>query len=429
MLVSLKKNQSIKISLTKSSDPDILCLPSQINVGLGWDPAQTERSIDLDAFCIELTNEPAKKQNVVFFNNELNQSRSIQHLGDSLTGEESDGGDDEIIRIDLSSVPLDVRALLIGVHIYSGLAKRQNFAMINNTFIRLCDTTGRIEYLKYAGKFKQDFGNCTCVLFAVLVRQKDGWMFKALSSGLIIKNITDLLPILNQRFNRNPDFGPITGDLQTMLINNFTILPVEQKEEKFMAISLSKGGRISLDKVASDAGIASLTQINVGLGWDTNRYDGAADFDLDASAFLLGDAGKVRQQTDFVFYGHLEEKGVKHTGDNRTGDTAGDDEVIIVNLPEVDPNVQKIVFTVTIYEAENRNQNFGMVENAYVHLTDSVSGKELLRYDLGEDFSLETAIVVCELYRKNGGWNFNAVGSGFARGLAALCENFGIDVA
>jgi len=192
-----------------------------------------------------------------------------------------------------------------------------------------------------------------------------------------------------------------------------------------MAISLQKGQKVDLTK-----GNHGLSRLVVGLGWDINKYDGGADFDLDAAAFLLADNGKVVSDADFVFYGNLKHSsgGVEHTGDNLTGEGEGDDEVIKVDLSKVPANVSKIDFTVTIYEAEQRAQNFGQVSNAYIRVVDEASGTELIRYDLGEDFSIETAVVVGEMYRNNGEWKFNAIGSGFSGGLAALCRNFGVNV-
>ena len=194
-----------------------------------------------------------------------------------------------------------------------------------------------------------------------------------------------------------------------------------------MSVSLSKGGKVSLAKAASDAGVSSLTKVVVGLGWDTNRYDGGAQFDLDAAAFMLGANGKVRNDADFIFYNNKNGQGVTHTGDNRTGDGVGDDEQIIVDLTQIPADVEKVAFTVTIDNADQRSQNFGMVENSFIHIVDQNSGTELIRYDLGEDYSIETAVVVGELYRNNGEWKFNAIGSGFQGGLKALCNNFGID--
>lgn len=190
-----------------------------------------------------------------------------------------------------------------------------------------------------------------------------------------------------------------------------------------MSISLTKGQKIDLTKTNP-----GLKKIVVGLGWDTNKYDGGADFDLDASAFLCGASGKVEKDGNFIFYKNLTAQGVQHMGDNLTGAGDGDDEQITVTLNEVSADVEKIAFTVTIYDAENRHQNFGMVENAFIRVVNADTNEELIRYDLGEDFSVETAVVVAELYRHNGEWKFNAIGSGFAGGLAALCNNYGLSV-
>lgn len=195
-----------------------------------------------------------------------------------------------------------------------------------------------------------------------------------------------------------------------------------------MAVSLSKGAKISLAKAAEDSGVSgALVNIGVGLGWDTNKYDGGFKFDLDASAFLLGADGKAPTDDNFVFYGHTSQTGVAHSGDNQDGAGEGDDETITVNLPNVPENIEKIAFTVTIHEAEKRNQNFGQVSNAYVRIYDMASGTEIIKYDLGEDFSIETAVVVGELYRHGGEWKFNAIGSGYQGGLAALCKDYGIN--
>lgn len=191
-----------------------------------------------------------------------------------------------------------------------------------------------------------------------------------------------------------------------------------------MPISLQKGQKVDLTK-----GNPSLKHVLVGLGWDVNRYDGGFDFDLDASAFLLGANGQTPNTDAFIFYGNLKHPSgaVEHMGDNLTGEGEGDDEQIMVDLTKIPDSIEKIAFTVTIYEAEQRRQNFGQVDNSYIRIVDSDTGKELIRYDLGEDFSIETAIVVGEIYRHGGGWKFNAVGSGFQGGLAALCANYGIE--
>ncbi|MBM6822798.1 TerD family protein [Fusobacterium mortiferum] len=192
-----------------------------------------------------------------------------------------------------------------------------------------------------------------------------------------------------------------------------------------MGINLTKGQKVSLTKNKP-----GLSKVVVGLGWDTNKFDTGGDFDLDASAFLVEENGKVSNQNDFIFFGNLEHSSgaVKHIGDNRTGEGDGDDEQIFVELEKIPSNIKRIVFTATIYEAEKRKQNFGQISNAYIRIIDQEKNEELLRYDLGEDFSIETAVVFGEIYENNGEWKFNAMGSGFQGGLAALCINYGIDV-
>lgn len=191
-----------------------------------------------------------------------------------------------------------------------------------------------------------------------------------------------------------------------------------------MPVSLIKGQRVDLTK-----GRPSLKNVLIGLGWDVNQYSGEVDFDLDASVFMTKENGKVGSDDDFVFYGNLEHKtkSVIHTGDNRTGDGDGDDEVIKVRFDSIPSDYTKLSVAVTIYDADNRLQNFGMVNNAYVRVVDEETGEELIRYDLSEDFSTETAIVVADIYKKNGEWKFKAVGSGYNGGLALLCRQYGID--
>ena len=193
-----------------------------------------------------------------------------------------------------------------------------------------------------------------------------------------------------------------------------------------MPVSLQKGQKVSLTK-----GNPGLKKVVVGLGWDVNAFDSGADFDLDAAAFMVGENGKCPTEREFIFYGNLEHNSgaVKHMGDNLTGGGDGDDEQIEVDLTVIPANVSRVVFTVTIYDAELRRQNFGQVSNAFIRIVDTATGSELIRYDLGEDFSIETAVVVGELYRHNGEWKFNAIGSGFQGGLAALCGHYGIEVA
>ncbi|MCA8090889.1 TerD family protein [Burkholderia anthina] len=190
-----------------------------------------------------------------------------------------------------------------------------------------------------------------------------------------------------------------------------------------MALTLQKGGNLSLSK--TDPG---LTRILVGLGWDPRATDGT-EFDLDASAFLLGANGKVRGEADFIFYNQLrsQDGSVEHTGDNRTGAGDGDDEVIKVDLSRVPADIDKIAFTVTIHDAEARKQNFGQVSNSFIRVVNEISGAEVVRYDLAEDASTETAMIFAELYRSGGEWKFRAVGQGYAGGLRALANGYGMN--
>ena len=196
-----------------------------------------------------------------------------------------------------------------------------------------------------------------------------------------------------------------------------------------MAVSLRKGQRVGLGD--------SLQYALVGLGWDPNKYDGGYDFDLDASAFLLGADGKVIRDEDFVFYNNPEARdgAVKSMGDDTTGGNSdgGDDEQIYIDFTRLPPEIEKIAVTVTIHEAEARHQNFGQVSNAYVRVAkldypDAPDGETILQFDLEEEFSIETALVVCEIYKKNGEWKFNAVAAGYRGGLEALCRAYGVDV-
>lgn len=191
-----------------------------------------------------------------------------------------------------------------------------------------------------------------------------------------------------------------------------------------MAISLSKGGNLSLSKTDP-----TLTKLLIGLGWDERATSGQ-DFDLDASAFLLTGTGKVRGDHDFIFYNQLKsaDGAIEHTGDNRTGLGDGDDEVIKVDLTRVSPEIDKIAITVTIHDAQLRNQNFGQVANAFIRVVNEQTGAEVVRFDLAEDYSVETAMVFGEVYRHNGEWKFRAVGQGYSGGLAAMCHQYGIHI-
>lgn len=197
-------------------------------------------------------------------------------------------------------------------------------------------------------------------------------------------------------------------------------------------ISLSKGQKISLSKMDP-----TMHHILVGLGWQTQRYTGTFDFDLDASAFLA-DANGRTDPNNFVFYGSeiKDEMGRKcdpahcviHSGDNKVGgDGNNDDEQIIIDLDKVPANIQKIAISVTIYNAVQRSQNFGMVSNAFMRIVNSDSNNEVARFDLGEKFSTETAVVVGEFYRYGNEWKFNPIGMGYAGGLANICSQYGLE--
>ena len=191
-----------------------------------------------------------------------------------------------------------------------------------------------------------------------------------------------------------------------------------------MAVSLGKGGNLSLSKTDPN-----LVRILIGLVWD-ERATAGSSFDLDASAFLLTALGKVRGDHDFIFYNQLRsiDGAVEHTGDNRSGEGDGDDESVLVDLSKIAPEIEKIAITVTIHDAQIRNQNFGQIANAFIRVVNQDNGVEIVRFDLAEDYSTETAMVFGEVYRYNGEWKFRAVGQGYAGGLAAMCQQYGISV-
>ena len=191
-----------------------------------------------------------------------------------------------------------------------------------------------------------------------------------------------------------------------------------------MAISLTKGQNVSLSKTDP-----SLKNVLVGLGWDARSTDGQ-DFDLDASVFMTTENGKVPSDSHFIFYNQLVSPcgGVEHMGDNLTGSGDGDDESISVCLDKVQNNIKSLFITVTIHDAEARRQNFGQVSNAFVRIVNNDTSDEIVRFDLSEDYSTETAMVFGEIYRHNGEWKFRAIGQGYAGGLHALCQQYGVNV-
>jgi tellurium resistance protein TerD len=191
-----------------------------------------------------------------------------------------------------------------------------------------------------------------------------------------------------------------------------------------MAVSLTKGANVNLSKEAP-----GLQTVRVGLGWDTRVTDGT-DFDLDCSVFVLGENGRVRNDQDFIYFNNLSGAGgaVVHQGDNLTGEGEGDDEVVVVSLSQLPQDVARVTFAVTIYDADSRRQNFGMVSNAFIRVLNADGGTEIARYDLSEDASTETAMIFGELYRHGGEWKFKAIGQGFAGGLAPLARSMGVNV-
>lgn len=191
-----------------------------------------------------------------------------------------------------------------------------------------------------------------------------------------------------------------------------------------MAVSLVKGGNVSLTKEAPTMNVAM-----IGLGWDARVTDGH-EFDLDASVFMVGENDKVLSDAHFIFFNNKTSTcgSVEHQGDNRTGEGEGDDEQVKINLAKVPADVKKMIFSVTIYEAEKRKQNFGMVNNSFIRVFNNDNGTEIARFDLSEDASTETAMVFGELYRHGSEWKFKAVGQGFAGGLSALASQYGVSV-
>ena len=192
-----------------------------------------------------------------------------------------------------------------------------------------------------------------------------------------------------------------------------------------MGINLQKGGNLSLSKTDP-----SLREVLVGLGWAARSSDGA-DFDLDASLFMVQENGKVRGDHDFIFYNQLKSTcgAVEHTGDNKTGAGAGDDEALKIRLADVPAAISRLIIAVTIHDADKRHQNFGMVQDAFVRIVNLDTNAEIVRFDLSEDYSTETAMIFAEIYRYNGEWKFRAVGQGYAGGLAALAIQHGVEIA
>ena len=192
-----------------------------------------------------------------------------------------------------------------------------------------------------------------------------------------------------------------------------------------MAVRLTKGGRVDLTKGTE------LKEAMIGLGWDTNRYQGSAKFDLDLVIFECDANSRCVDENHFIYYHNLQdpEEAIKHSGDNRTGAGDGDDETAFVTFAKIAPNVEKLIIAVTIYDAKANNQNFGLVDNAFIRMVNVENQQEILRYDLSEDFSIQTSVIFAEIYKTGGEWKFRAVGEGYAKELIDLCKEYGLDVA
>ena len=304
-----------------------------------------------------------ENKNVIYFGNLRSRCGSIEHTGDNLTGEGS--GDDEQIIVDLQKVPSHIHKLVFVVNIYDCVKRSQHFGMIENAFIRIVNMNDRSEMVKY--NLRDDYSGRTSLIAGEIYRDVP-------SGNSPLSEKAQTIRALRKSLNATPDIHIRNGEIN-------------------MAISLAKGQKIDLTKTNP-----GLSKVVVGLGWDVNQYDGGADFDLDASVFLLNAEGKCSSEKDFIFYNQTEGAGgaVIHTGDNRTGEGEGDDEQVKINLNAVPADIQKISFVITIHEAEARRQNFGQVSNAYVRVINEDSNEELIRYDLGEDFSIETALITGE---------------------------------
>lgn len=403
MSISLTKGGTL--SLSKSA-PGL----QSVFVGLGWDVRQQEptktgsaikdmwssvrRSVtgghafDLDAFAFLVNDEGVipSKNFIVYYGNLTAEGEAVKHLGDNLTGEGA--GDDETVLVSLNQLQSNIQRIVFAVIIYHAKSRGQNFGMVQNAFIRIVNKDGNAELARY--NLSQNLDQETALIFGELYREGNEWHFRAIGEGFV-----GGLNELRQRFEQ-----PQTG------------------------VSLTRGANMSLTQ--ADPG---LSQIAVGLSWDARVTTGDA-FDLDASAFLLGDNNKVLSDSHFIFFNQATspDGSVQHMGDNLTGEGEGDDETIHVDLPQVETAINKIVFTVTIYSAEDRQQNFGMVSNAFIRVVNRKTGAELARFDLGEDYSTETAVVFGEVYRYNSEWKFRAVGQGYAGGLAAMANTYGVSV-
>ena len=391
MPISLQKGQ--KVSLTKGN-PGL----TKVVVGLGWDvnSFDTGGDFDLDAaaFLLGESGKVTSSGDFVFYGNLKHSSGAVEHLGDNLTGEGA--GDDEQIRIDLTKVPDNIQRIAFTVTIYEAESRRQNFGMVNNAFIRIFDETNGQEMLRY--DLGEDFSIETAAVFGEVYKNNGEWKFNAIRS-------------LRPRPGARPDI---------------------LKEEIYMSVSLQKGQKISLTK-----GNEGLSKVIIGLGWDEAAKSKGGLFgslfgssgpaiDCDASAFVLQN-GKLTDKKDIVYFGNLKHYTgtVQHMGDNLTGAGEGDDEQIVVDLARVPAEYDRIVLVVNIYQAVQRRQHFGMIQNAFIRIVDARNNQEMCRYNLSENYDNMTAMIFGEVYRNNGEWKFNAIGQATTDpGLVELARRY-----
>ena len=383
MPISLQKGQ--KVSLTKGN-PGL----TKVVVGLGWDvnSFDTGGDFDLDAaaFLLGESGKVTSSGDFVFYGNLKHSSGAVEHLGDNLTGEGA--GDDEQIRIDLTKVPDNIQRIAFTVTIYEAESRRQNFGMVNNAFIRIFDETNGQEMLRY--DLGEDFSIETAAVFGEVYKNNGEWKFNAIGRPDILK------------------------------------------EEIYMSVSLQKGQKISLTK-----GNEGLSKVIIGLGWDEAAKSKGGLFgslfgssgpaiDCDASAFVLQN-GKLTDKKDIVYFGNLKHYTgtVQHMGDNLTGAGEGDDEQIVVDLARVPAEYDRIVLVVNIYQAVQRRQHFGMIQNAFIRIVDARNNQEMCRYNLSENYDNMTAMIFGEVYRNNGEWKFNAIGQATTDpGLVELARRY-----
>lgn len=375
-----------------------VCL-SKIRLGLGWKPQESKGApFDLDAsvFLREASDKVRRDTDFIYYHRLESTCGEIKHGGDHRTGDEN--VDNETIHCNLEALSEDIVSVSIVASIYEAKRRWQTFDRVDDAYIRIVDEAQGKEILRYA--LHQEAGLAVCVHLGDLVRlPQGGWQFHAVGEGYS----QDLKAVAKK-------FG-------------VKALRVRKKNET-TAIHLQKGQNVSLSKESP-----GLKTVRFGLGWDVSATDNA-DFDLDASALILGNDDKVLSDLHFVFYNNSQDPSgaVSHSGDNQTGEGAGDDENLLVDLSKMPIEAKKVVFVVTIHEAEARRQNFGQIDNAYIRALNADNNSEIARYELTSEARAETAMIFGELYRHTEGWKFRAVGQDYAGGLAKVAKDFGVNI-